>query len=192
MIQRKKIFIGMATCMLAWGAAAWVLDDWGHHTVPIEDADCIVVLGARVVPPGVAGLSLRTRAGKAAELYAAGAARHIVCTGGVGHTAPAESIAAGEVLRERGVPPSAIEREERSTSTWENATETAAICQARGWTRVIVVSDAYHVWRATRNFRALGLQASAAAAPDPPLGRHIWMALREVVLVVRDAMGRRL
>lgn len=191
-MRRKTVVILAATCLVAWGAAGWALDNWGHRAESAPDADCIIVLGARVVPPGVAGLSLQARAGRAAELFQAGAAAHIVCTGGVGRTPPAESIAATEALVRQGVPRAAIEREEVSTSTWENATEAATICRARGWKRVIIVSDAYHVWRATRNFRVQGLQASAAAAPDPPPARRVWMSLREVILVVRDGFARRL
>lgn len=173
--------------VIAWGAGAWSLDRWGHREVPAGTADCIIVLGARVAPPGVAGLSLTARAEKAAELYRGGAAKHIICTGGVGHTPPAESIAATTVLVNLGVPRVAIFREEKSTSTWENANEAAAICHAHGWKRVIVVSDGYHLWRATHNFHRLGLDGLPVRAADPRPARRAWMALREVVTVVRDA-----
>jgi uncharacterized SAM-binding protein YcdF (DUF218 family) len=190
-MQRKTLILGTAACALAWGASAYALDRWGHLAARFERADAIVVLGARVVPPGVAGVSLRARANRAAELFAAGVAPNVLCTGGVGHTPPAESIAAETVLMQRSVPQSAIAREELSTSTWGNASEAAAICRARGWTRVIVVSDAYHLWRATRNFQKLGLEAAPMPALDAQPTRRVWMALREAVLVLRDGCLRR-
>ena len=191
-MKLKPAIAGVSGFLLLWGASALLLDGWGHRALAARDADCIVVLGARVVPPGIAGLGLRARSLRAAELFHEGHASHIICTGGVGHTPPAESIVATSVLLSQRVPRIAIEREERSTSTWENAEEAAAICRARGWKRVIIVSDAYHVWRATRNFRAMGFEASAAAAPDPPPARRVWMSLREAILVVRDAFIGRL
>lgn len=190
-MKNKRFIAGAAVCLASWVTLAGALDRWGQHAPMAARADCIIVLGARVVPPGVAGLALRARSQRAAQLYAAGIAPRIICTGGVGTTPPAESIAATNVLLRRGVPQGAIVHEELSTSTWENAEEAAKVCRAQGWTRVIVVSDAYHLWRATRNFQKLGLEATPASTPNPPLSRRIWMSLREAILVVRDGcIGR--
>jgi len=174
---------------LAWGTAAGALDQWGHRATQPGTADCIVVLGARVAPGGRAGLSLTARSQRAAQLYHDGAAPFVICTGGVGHNPPAESIVATNALVNLGVPRMAIYREEKSTSTWENANEAAALCKAHGWTRLIVVSDGYHLWRATRNFKRLGLDATPMRAADPLPVRRMWMSLREALSVARDAFA---
>jgi uncharacterized SAM-binding protein YcdF (DUF218 family) len=190
--MKKRYVAASAVCFAGWAALAMALDRWGHRTATAVKADCIIILGARVVPPGVAGVSLRARSKRAAQLFAQGVAPRIVCTGGVGRTPPAESIAATNVLLQHGVPEGAILREELSTSTWENAEEAAKVCRTYGWTRVVVVSDAYHLWRATRNFQKMGFEATPAATPNPPLVRHIWMSLREAILVIRDGCVGRL
>lgn len=191
-MQRKTLFLSAIVPVVAWGAGAFALDSWGHRVTASSPADCIVVLGAGVIPPGVAGLALRARTERAAELYHAGLAPYILCTGGVGRIPPAESLIATRILVERGIPAAAIAREERSTSTWENGSEAAVICHARGWKRVILVSDSYHLFRATHNFRHFGLEATPSPVPNPPPVRRTLMSLREAILVARDALGGRL
>ncbi|HEX8552807.1 MAG TPA: YdcF family protein [Abditibacteriaceae bacterium] len=191
-MKRKTVVRIGAVALCGWGALALALDQWGQRDRAANNADVIVVLGARVVPPGVAGLGLRARAIHAAQLFHEGKAPRLVCTGGIGNTPPAESIAAAKVLENNDVPRAAIFVETVSTSTWENAEETAKICRARGWKRVIVVSAPYHVWRASRNFRRFGLETSASPSANVTLGRRSFMALREAILVVRDAALLRL
>ena len=58
-----------------------------------------------------------------------------------------------------GVPAERIELEERSRNTFENALYTAVILRRRGWRRVAVVTDAFHMPRALYVFRRLGLDA---------------------------------
>ena len=190
-MKRKTVMKFGVVFLCAWGALAWALDRWGQSQ-RAQKADAIVVLGARVVPPGVAGIGLRARAAKAAELFHAGVAPNIICTGGVGETAPAESLAAAQVLRMRKVPARAIHIETVSTSTWENAEKSAAICRRNDWTRVVVVSAPFHLWRASRNFRRAGLQVTTSPAPNAAFRFRAVGALRESVLVVRDALLFRL
>src|SRR5690606_5264267 len=110
----------------------------------------IVVLGCRVRPDGSASLALARRTRHAAALYRRGLAPRIVLTGGVGAHPPSEARAAAAIARAEGVPEEALILEERSTSTEENAREARRRIDAR---RVLVVTDAYHVFRAERVFR---------------------------------------
>ena len=171
---------------------AWL--DWSgqnDRAANAQNADAIVVLGSSVREGGVASPSLRRRAMHAAKLYRRGLAKNIICTGGIGNNAPAESEVASQILRENGVPPSAISLETVSHSTWGNAQEAARICKLRGWRRVIVVSEPYHLWRACRNFRAFGLEASPSPAANPPAARRWRAAFRECLSVLRDFSHRR-
>jgi uncharacterized SAM-binding protein YcdF (DUF218 family) len=168
------------------------IDRYGFHE-GARPSDVIVVLGARVMPNGLAGDSLRERTLKAATLYHQGVAPIIICSGGRGSNEPAtEADTAARILRAVHVPPSAILLEDRSTNTRENARFTADICHTRGWTRVVVVSDPYHLWRAQRNFTRVGLNTVTSPALDCKRSRQLllrvlWTA-REVIAASRDVL----
>ncbi len=166
------------------------LDRWGQPD-RAQKADAIIVLGAFVDKKGRASASLRGRALHAAALYRRGLAPKIITTGGVGANWPAEARASASVARQNGVPASGVLSEETSTSTWENAANAAEICRAHGWKSVIVVSEPFHLWRATRNFEKCGLRAFASPSPNRPWRLRLQMTLREVPAVLRDILVRR-
>lgn len=166
------------------------LDRWGQSD-RAQKADAIVVLGAYVRPNGKASPALRNRALHAAQLYRRGLASHIITTGGLGDNPPEEALVSAAILRENGVPPSAINSEIVSTSTWENAVNAAQICQKKGWNRVIIVSEPFHLWRATRNFGKQGLVSYPSPSVDHRVRFRLWMTMREVPAVVRDIFTRR-
>lgn len=137
-----------------------------------QPADAIVVLGSQVYPGGRPGPSLSRRADHAAALYRSGYADHVICTGGFTEPQPkSEAQVACDRLVATGVPRSAVILEERATSTEENAAFTAAILRARGWRSAIVVSDGYHLLRATLMFERAGVvvYASPAQATAGPM-----------------------
>ena len=165
------------------------LDSWGQRD-RAQTADCIIVLGARVHAGGKASSSLRERVVKAVELYHAGHSAQLIFTGGLGDHPPEEARVAAQLARSLGVPQSAITLEPQSHSTWENAVNAARLCRARGWQRVIVVSDPFHLWRANRDFRRLGLTSypspSHAAWFYRRPGARLYYDAREVLCVLRD------
>ncbi len=196
--KSKKLLVLLALlaggAFIALGALSGVLDDYGQKT-HAQQADAIVVLGAKVRADGSAGLGLQRRVLHAARLYKKGMADSIITTGGVGTYPPAEAEVAAKLLVQHGVPRSAIVLENKSTSTWENATYATQICRNKGWKKVLLVSDPFHLWRAERNFTKCGLQvASSPVALEQwraqPLQRVYWTA-RESVLVARDWMMQR-
>ncbi len=167
--------------------AAW-LDRRGLRDAPDEAFDAIVVCGCRVLPNGLASRSLARRARYAAELYRRGLAPTLILTGGVGDHPPSEARAAAVIAREEGVPDEAIVLEERSTSTEENALEAARLVDAR---RVLVVTDAYHVFRAERVFRRHFARA-VGVGTEGPTSVRIRGALREVTALAGYALLGRL
>jgi uncharacterized SAM-binding protein YcdF (DUF218 family) len=156
-----------------------------------EEADAMVVLGARVLPSGEAGDSLRSRTLRAVDLYRQGLAPVIIFTGGVGDNPPAEARVAAELAAQNGVPEKDRLLEEHSTSTRENAEYAARICREHGWKRVVVVSDPYHLFRAQREFERAGLVAytspALACRRNRVLSERVWWTLRETAVVIRDA-----
>src|SRR5262249_47043388 len=62
-----------------------------------------------------------------------------------------------------GVPESQVWSEERSTSTYENALYGAEILRQKGISRIILVTEAYHMLPSERCFRKQGLEVIPAA-----------------------------
>ncbi len=153
-----------------------------------QNADAILIFGARVNRSGNASTILRARTRHAFELYQRGLAPVIICTGGVGGWPPAESLVEKQLLLGWGVPENAILSENTSTSTREN-TRNAAALLPRG-ASVIGVSEAFHLWRCTRDGEKVGLKVlpSPETAGWDALPRRSRLAIvaREVAAVSRD------
>lgn len=149
--------------MSALSAAAVLLLARGAEPPPAGPYDAIVVAGCRVLPSGEPGGALARRAELAHRLFEEGRAPRVVFTGGVGqHGASEASVAAAHAVS-RGLPREVVVLEERSTSTRENAEYAARILGASA--RVLVVTDAYHVFRARRVFAHSFAHAEAAGVP---------------------------
>lgn len=147
--MRAELLRVVVAAAVLWTTAAVALDTWGKRQAPEGRYDAIVVAGCRVFPDGRPSPALEWRVRKAVDLYRAGVAPRIVFTGGLGTYPPTEAQASARLAAELGVPRSAMVLEDRSTSTEENARNAAVSVTAR---RVIVVTDAYHVFRARRVF----------------------------------------
>jgi len=121
--------------------------------------DLIAVLGAAVRPDGSPSAALRRRVEGAVAAYGEGAApRLLMCGGAVGHATP-EAAVMRDLALARGVATDAVEIEDRSRNTFENAFNARAIMAARGWNRVLVVTDTFHLPRALYIFRKIGVDA---------------------------------
>jgi uncharacterized SAM-binding protein YcdF (DUF218 family) len=155
-----------------------------------DRAQAIVVLGARVLPDGSPSSTLRARVQRGVRLHLEGTAPLLVFSGGaVTHPMP-EAVVARDLAKALGVPSDACLCEPESRSTRENAERTAALLRPRGIQRVLLVSDPFHLFRATRSFWREGLDAE----PIPTdweargLGRleHLLWTLRELPALLRD------
>ncbi len=127
-------------------------------------AAAIVVLGARVLPDGTAAPALERRAEKGAELYRRGVAPLVFFSGGSSGTLPSEASVARDIAVKLGVPLSACVLEEDSHSTFENAQRTGPMLKQRHIDEVVLVSDGYHLLRATMQFTRVGIRAQAVAS----------------------------
>jgi len=96
-----------------------------------------------------------TRVDTAAQLYAMGYAPRILVSGGVDD--PPFAIGAANVRRrliELGVPPDVIDIDDVSQHTADSAREVVAWAVQHGWSRLILVTSAYHMPRAFLSFVA--------------------------------------
>ncbi|HXN33592.1 MAG TPA: YdcF family protein, partial [Polyangiaceae bacterium] len=87
-------------------------------------------------------------------------ARRVIVSGGVLDPA-APNLVEAEVLARQlvdwGIARDRITIEPHSRNTYENAVESRRIAEGSGWTRLLIVTSAFHMPRALGCFRAVGL-----------------------------------
>jgi uncharacterized SAM-binding protein YcdF (DUF218 family) len=162
------------------------------QTIGAPAADAIVVLGARVNADGSPGSDLTSRTYHAVDLWLAGYAPHIICTGGFKN----ERLSAAAVCRRfaiaLGVPADRVYLADGSSNTIEDAAATAQVMAAQGWRKAILVSHPLHLYRARWLFGRAGLNvvtsptSTEVARIAPPL--RLWYAIREAGAVVVTAL----
>lgn len=179
--------IALALLALAWLGTGWALDRYGRRAVKGQGYDAIVVAGCRVRPDGQPSLSLQRRARHAVALHRAGHAPRVVFTGGVGDHPPSEASAAASYAVAQGLPESAVVLEDRSTTTEENARFAADVI---GGGHVLVVTDAFHVYRTERVFRRHFSEVDGVGSVGSPLPRLRGSLREAVAVVVYGLLGR--
>ena len=70
-------------------------------------------------------------------------------------------------LQDKGVPRQALDGENCSLTTAENALFSAAVLQPRGIKKIILVTDYPHMWRSLLVFRANGFEVIPRSTPLP-------------------------
>ena len=144
--------------------------------------DVIVVLGAAVWPGGRPSPALQRRILRAVDLLQRGYAAYLLVTGGVGKYPPAEATVMQRLAAAHGIPSQHIVCEDQATSTFASALLCCDMLRQRGWSRVLVVTDRYHLPRALFAFWICGLRAVGSATPGKParrLRRRWYYYLRE-------------
>jgi len=156
--------------LTVWVGADFAFVSIGAETDYATHADTIIVLGCRIHGEAPGGISycIRSRADHAADLYKRGLASHIIATGGATENGPTESSVLSLVLREDGVPDSAIIEESQAHNTIQNLTFSKAIMQSRGWQTAILVTEPFHINRASLIARDVGLNVYPSPALDTP------------------------
>lgn len=125
--------------------------------------DAIVVLGAAQYD-GRPSPQLQARLDHALRLWQRGATRLIVATGGKqAGDRFTEAESGRQYLVNAGVPNEAIVVEREGASTFESLSAVRLQSQQDGFQRIAIVSDPYHVLRATLVARELGFDATSSA-----------------------------
>lgn len=146
-----------------------------------READVAVVFGARVFASGQLTTSLEDRVRTAAGLYADGLADTLIMSGGVGESGHDEA----EVMRDRatelGVPERAIVLDHQGLDTDRTVANTVPLFEADGSTRVLVVSQFYHLPRIKMAYRAAGQQVYTVPAEEStPIAKTPVLVAREI------------
>lgn len=165
-LNRLFAIIGMivvlvtATPVDAWWARA--------YSGPIEQpkGDVLILLSAAADDHGLVSFSSYWRARYALLAWQSGGFKKIVVSGGEGPGILNFLIAGG-------VPRQNIVAEWQSDSTRENAINTARLVQGMPGTKVLLTSD-FHMYRAIRVFRKLGMEVTPMPVPDVLKSAQRW------------------
>ena len=107
----------------------------------------------------------------------------IIATGGQGDDEPvAEAQCIRDELVKRGVAPSRILMEEKSTNTWENMTFSKALIESED-AAVGIVTNNFHVWRSLRLARKAGLTNVHGIAAEYTGPTLIHFMVREAISI---------
>ena len=182
------VILGLIGLGLALGISAYVVHATEDAILtqedsPPQDLDCILVLGCGIHPDGSPTPMLASRLARGAELYQAGWADKILLSGDNSGESYNELATMERVILELGVPQEALLMDHAGFSTYES------IYRAKhefGMQRVVIVTQAYHLYRALYLADALGLEAwGVAAAPRNDAGQ-IGRSLREILARDKD------
>ena len=156
------LLVGYTVWSASLAFQIWMYDSSGD---PNQRAEAAVVLGAQTVGDEPSPV-FRERIVHAIELYETGRVSMIIATGGTARDGESsEARVAADVLRDAGVPDSAIFLEEVSRSTYENLVEVRRVAEAQGISTLLIVSDPLHMRRAIAIAQDLGLDARPSATP---------------------------
>lgn len=162
---RKILFTLLAIGLIYTGFLHYSIHRYSSEK-PIEDADYLIVLGAKVNGT-VPSLALQYRADAAAEYLIENPNTIVVASGGQG---PGEEITEAEaisrILQDHGIEKSRIIKESKSTSTIENLTFSKALLPPSAKKGLIVTND-FHIYRSCMAAKDLGLAAKGLAAKTP-------------------------
>jgi len=121
---------------------------------------------------------LKARLDHAVGLWQRGLAPHLVLTGGVGEgDVMSEAAASRRYVMKLGVPDSALVLEHEGRTTRESLRNAAMLLRAKGWTRVILVSDPFHMLRLRVLASRYGLSPRLSPTRTSPISTHITSAL---------------
>jgi len=191
-LRNIGLFIAIICTVSLLGAVVvtalyWWVDREGTRE-EITPADCLIVLGSMVWPGEQPSPSLRARVERAIALYQAGQAPAVILCGGEGTYPPAEAEVMRRLMIMAGVPAGALFLDSTSHSTVENLWNARAIMQAHGWRTALVVSDPFHLPRASLMARDMGIVARPAPALDSPAytrpGERTRYTLREALALI--------
>lgn len=188
---RRLVVFGCAVLAVTVAAVVWFssrnLEAHGEGRGLAAPVDALIVLGGGVDGDGVPAYSTRRRVAAAVELLEAGRAKALILTGGLDPRwpgAPAALLMRDHALS-LGAPEAALIMEDRSRSTFENLRFAFAIARERGFERLAIVTDAFHLERARRLAAWLGWPGIGLVAVDglrlDSLGNRVWSTLREAL-----------
>ncbi len=156
-----------------------------HRVSYFSDAhvDGIVVLGASVLPDGTPSDILADRLEVACDLYKTGAGNRIIVSGDSREAHYDEPEAMRAYCIQLGVPADAIVMDEGGYDTYASIYDARYVFELDS---VIVVTQAYHLYRALATAKGLGMEAYGVAADKGEYDDQAAYSVREILARTKD------
>lgn len=146
-------------------------------------ADCVVVLGASVLPDGSPSGILQDRLDDGIALYNAGVAPKIIMSGDNGTESYNEVKAMKDYAVSKGVPSEDVFCDHAGFSTYESMYRATHVFGAE---RIVVATQTYHLYRALYAAQGLGIEAIGVASDYRTYAGQPMFDAREVPARTKD------
>lgn len=147
------------------------------------DADCVLVLGAAVLPNGTPSTILQDRLDVAAQLYDAGVAPKIIVSGDNGEANYNEVASMKAYLVSLGIPSEDIFCDHAGFNTYDSMYRAEYIFGAK---IVVVVTQTYHQYRALYAGNSLGMKTYGVASDLRTYANQGYYDAREILARTKD------
>ena len=147
------------------------------------DADCILVLGAGVRSDGSPSLLLSDRMARGIELYQVGVSDRILMSGDHGKKDYNEVQAMKDTAVAAGIPSSCVFMDHAGFSTYDSMYRAKEVFCA---SRIVIVTQEYHLPRAVYIARKLGLEAYGVPCESTRYAGQDWRDIREILARGKD------
>jgi uncharacterized SAM-binding protein YcdF (DUF218 family) len=166
LVVRFVVFFLLVVFLGAFAWTRWVylqIEKYADQDTAAP-ADAVAVFGAAEYD-GKPSPVYRARLDHALALYHRGIAPLIITLGGAGGDSYTEGAVGRAYLMGMGIPESAIIAETESRTTEDSARRVAVIARANGMHRLVIVSDATHLFRIQSICAADGLNVLTSPRP---------------------------
>lgn len=176
---RAGRLLAVAACIWVAAAAAIVISGM---RMPGEPADVAVIFGNALDDSGAPKPVLAARLDVGVRCYHAGQCPALLVSGAIDGPGLNEATAMRDYLVARGVPADRIAVDDQGDNTLATAQHTLTYLQAHKLSRVLIVSQYYHLARARLAFERVGIARAdiSAAYPHHFQLRDVYSSWREV------------
>ncbi|MBE7163009.1 MAG: YdcF family protein [Williamsia herbipolensis] len=186
----RRVLLGTAilcgvAVLVVGGSYTWMRASAGSHEFSVADApaaDVALVLGAGLRADGSPSEYLQYRLDDAVALYRAGRVKVLLVSGDNRTSDHDEPTAMRDYLVTQGTPADRIVRDFAGQDTYDSCVRAKEIF---GVTRLLVVTQQFHLHRAVFLCRQVGIDADGAADPHPLVSNS--PELREIPASVKAA-----
>lgn len=185
----KWVYIGLLIIAILVFAIYECIIIGASRQEPVEDADYIIVLGARVVGSNP-GRPLSERINTAHDYLERNPDTIAILSGGQGSDEiMSEARCMYNELTRMGIDPSRLIMEEDSTSTFENMTFSLEHIEGEG-VKVGIVTNGFHIYRSLKLFRQIsGYEGFGIPANDGDIGFIPYYYIREFFAFLASPLG---
>lgn len=189
-IKKGIIFMSIITtvgCFMIVGINIYMCQSTRNQfSHELENADCILVLGAGVRKDNTPTSMLNDRLEEAIQLYKDNKAAKIIMSGDHGREDYDEVNVMKRFAIEKGVPSSDIFMDHAGFSTYESIYRAKEIFQVQ---KMIIVTQDYHLYRALYIANELGIEAVGYASNPRTYRGQLKRDVREIAARCKDYLA---